>query len=152
LAPASGGSDADMPSANIPSQSSIWRGGESGERAGADASSARTGVEGFTVPGVEASAPVGGRRMPLLRVLGQVSQSYVVTEGPDGVYLVDQHAAHERILLERMVVEWRARAASSQLLLQPLPVELGPAEREAVEAHLEQLHAIGFAIEPFGGD
>jgi DNA mismatch repair protein MutL len=88
----------------------------------------------------------------VLRVLGQVSQSYLITEGPDGVYLVDQHAAHERILLERMVAAWRARAAAAQLLLEPLLVELDSAEREAVEVHLEQLHAIGFATEPFGGD
>jgi DNA mismatch repair protein MutL len=107
---------------------------------------------GFTLPGLDASEPVGGTKLPVLRVLGQVSQSYIITEGPDGVYMVDQHAAHERILLERMVGEWRARAVSSQLLLQPIPVELAPAEREAVEEHLAQLRAIGFEIEPFGGE
>jgi DNA mismatch repair protein MutL len=107
---------------------------------------------GFAVPGVDTAAPVGGTKLPVLRVLGQVSQSYIITEGPDGVYMVDQHAAHERILLERMIEEWRARAVSSQLLLQPVPIELAPAEREAVEAHLEVLRAIGFEIEPFGVD
>jgi DNA mismatch repair protein MutL len=107
---------------------------------------------GFAVPGVQAEGPVGGRKLPILRVLGQVSQSYIITEGPDGMYLVDQHAAHERILLERMIAEWRARASSSQLLLEPVPIELAPAEREAVEAHLDQLGAIGFAVEPFGAD
>ena len=69
---------------------------------------------------------VGGRALPVLRVLGQVSQSYIITEGPDGMYLVDQHAAHERILLERMIAALRARAVASQLLLDPLPVELAP--------------------------
>jgi DNA mismatch repair protein MutL len=107
---------------------------------------------GFAVPGVEPDAPVGGKKLPALRVLGQVSQSYIITEGPDGVYMVDQHAAHERILLERMVEEWRARAVTSQLLLEPLPLELSPTEREAVEDHLEALRRIGFEIEPFGGD
>src|SRR5258708_28172811 len=87
-----------------------------------------------------------------MRVLGQVSQSYIITEGPDGVYMVDQHAAHERVLLERMIAEWRSRAVSSQLLLQPVPVELAPAERESIEEHLDALAQIGFAIEPFGGD
>jgi DNA mismatch repair protein MutL len=95
---------------------------------------------------------VGGAKLPVLRVVGQVSQAYIITEGPDGVYMIDQHAAHERILLERMVAEWQARAVSSQLLLEPLPLELSPAEREAVEDHLEALGRLGFVIEPFGGD
>ncbi len=105
---------------------------------------------GFAVPGADPEAPVGGRKLPAMRVLGQVSQSYIITEGPDGVYMVDQHAAHERILLERMVAEWRARAVTAQLLLEPLTLELSPMEREAVEDHLEALARIGFAIEPFG--
>jgi DNA mismatch repair protein MutL len=66
--------------------------------------------------------------------------------------MVDQHAAHERIVLERMIEQWRAQAVMSQLLLEPLPLELSPAEREAVEDHLESLRRIGFEIEPFGGD
>ncbi|MGZ3581653.1 MAG: DNA mismatch repair endonuclease MutL, partial [Ktedonobacterales bacterium] len=107
---------------------------------------------GFAVPGVAADGPVGGRKLPVLRVLGQVSQSYIITEGPDGMYLVDQHAAHERILLERMIADWRSRQVSSQMLLQPLPVELSAIEREAVEEHLDALKAIGFELEPFGGD
>src|SRR5262249_23033887 len=106
----------------------------------------------FALPGAAMDEPVGGRKLPVLRVLGQVSQSYIITEGPDGVYLVDQHAAHERVLLERMIAEWRARAVSSQLLLQPVPVELAPAERAAVEEHQDALGRIGFVIEPFGGD
>ncbi len=108
--------------------------------------------EGFSVPGVDAAAPVAGAKLPVLRVLGQVSQSYIITEGPDGVYMVDQHAAHERILLERMIAQWRTREVSAQLLLQPVPVELSPGEREAIEDHLEALRAIGFEIEPFGDD
>jgi DNA mismatch repair protein MutL len=107
-------------------------------------------ASGFVVPGTEPAAPVGGRTLPVLRVLGQLSQSYIITEGPDGVYLVDQHAAHERILLERMIAEWQARTVAAQLLLQPLPVELSAAEREAVDDHAGQLSAIGFEIEPFG--
>ena len=105
---------------------------------------------GFAVPGADPDAPIGGRKLPVLRVLGQVSQSYLITEGPDGMYLVDQHAAHERILLERMVAEWRGRAVASQLLLEPLPVELSAVEREAVDDHAERLASIGFVVEPFG--
>jgi DNA mismatch repair protein MutL len=86
-------------------------------------------------------------RLPALRVIGQLSQSYIVTEGPEGMYLVDQHAAHERILLERMVAALQARAALSQLLLTPIKLELAPSEVEAIEEHLEQLTHIGFALQ-----
>jgi DNA mismatch repair protein MutL len=117
------------------------------ERAGAD----QTPVEVMQDAAADEVA-VGGRELPVLRVLGQVSQSYIITEGPDGMYLVDQHAAHERILLERMIAALRERAVASQLLLDPLPVELAPAELEIVSEHLEQLRAIGFEIEPFGAE
>jgi DNA mismatch repair protein MutL len=86
-------------------------------------------------------------RLPVLRVIGQLSQSYIVTEGLEGMYLVDQHAAHERILLERMVAALQAQAALSQLLLTPIKLELAPSEVEAIEEHLEQLRYIGFALQ-----
>ncbi|HEX6541828.1 MAG TPA: DNA mismatch repair endonuclease MutL [Ktedonobacterales bacterium] len=127
---------------------SLWR----GSSVAAGESVARGAAGGFAVPGVAAEGTVGGKKLPALRVLGQVSQAYIITEGPDGVYMVDQHAAHERILLERMIGEWRARGISSQLLLEPQPVDLAATEREAIEDHLEQLRGIGFEIEPFGGD
>lgn len=120
--------------------------------AGVQGAGSNSAAGGFAVPGSAPETLVGGDKIPLMRVLGQVSQSYIITEGPDGVYMVDQHAAHERILLERMVAEWRARAVSSQMLLQPLPIELAATEREAVEEHLESLRAIGFEIEAFGAD
>jgi len=92
-----------------------------------------------------ASAKVS--RLPSLRVVGQLSQSYIVTEGPDGMYLIDQHAAHERILLERMVAALQARSPLSQLLLTPIKLELAPAELGAIEDHLQQLEYIGFTME-----
>ena len=139
------GAPAGEPDAATPDQSPLWN--AAGARGAALDAPLPTG---FAVPGADPEAPVGGRKLPVLRVLGQVSQSYLITEGPDGMYLVDQHAAHERILLERMVAEWRARAIASQLLLDPLPVELSAAEREAVDDHAERLASIGFAVEPFG--
>jgi DNA mismatch repair protein MutL len=87
------------------------------------------------------------RRLPPLRVLGQLSQSYIVAEGSDGMYLIDQHAAHERILLERMVVALQARTPISQLLLTPMRLELAPTELAAIEDHMQQLEHIGFALE-----
>ncbi len=87
------------------------------------------------------------RHLPKLRVVGQLSQSYIVTEGEDGMYLVDQHAAHERILLERMVAALQARTPISQLLLSPVQLELAPTEVEAIEEHLAQLEHIGFRVQ-----
>jgi DNA mismatch repair protein MutL len=90
--------------------------------------------------------PGQSRKLPRLRVVGQVAQSFIVTEGADGMYLVDQHAAHERILLERMVAALKARAPLSQLLLTPIALDLSPTEFEAFEEHLPQLEQIGFSL------
>ncbi len=87
------------------------------------------------------------QHLPSLRVVGQLSQSYIVAEGSDGMYLVDQHAAHERILLERMVAALKARAPISQMLLTPIQLELAPRELEALEDHHKQLEHIGFVLE-----
>ncbi|GAC1458065.1 MAG: DNA mismatch repair endonuclease MutL [Ktedonobacteraceae bacterium] len=87
------------------------------------------------------------RRLPHLRVVGQLSQSYIVTEGEDGMYLIDQHAAHERILLERMVASMRARTPIAQLLLTPMDLSLAPSELEAIENYQQQLTQIGFSFE-----
>ncbi len=101
------------------------------------------------MPGIsnERTASAKVSRLPSLRVVGQLSQSYIVTEGSDGMYLIDQHAAHERILLERMVAALQARTPLSQLLLTPVKLELSPAELEAIEEHLQQLESIGFTLE-----
>src|SRR5713101_2909927 len=95
----------------------------------------------------ELMAAAAVSRLPALRVVGQLCQSFIVTEGPDGMYLIDQHAAHERILLERMVAALQARTPLSQLLLAPIKLELAPAELGAIEDHLQQLEHIGFALE-----
>jgi len=87
------------------------------------------------------------RHLPHLRVVGQLSQSYIVTEGEDGMYLIDQHAAHERILLERMVAAMKARTPISQLLLTPMNLSLAPSELEAIEDYQQQLTQIGFSLE-----
>jgi len=86
------------------------------------------------------------RQLPRLRVVGQLSQSYIVTEGEDGMYLIDQHAAHERILLERMVAAMKARTPIAQLLLTPMDLPLAPSELEAIEEHQQQLTQIGFSL------
>lgn len=95
---------------------------------------------------VQQELPDGHGRLPALRVIGQFAQSYIITEGQDGLYLIDQHAAHERILLERMVAALQARASLSQLLLTPISLKLSPVELNAIEEHAEQLEHIGFDL------
>ncbi len=88
----------------------------------------------------------------MLRVVGQVSASYIVAEGPAGIYLIDQHAAHERILYEQMMAQRRAGNVPSQRLLQPIPIQLSPAAAATLAAEMEEMARLGFELEPFGPD
>jgi DNA mismatch repair protein MutL len=91
-------------------------------------------------------------KLPMLRVLGQLGQTYIIAEGPGGMYLIDQHAAHERVLYERFTAERARMAVASQQLLSPLPLELTPRQHAAMAEHVEALTELGFEIEPFGGE
>ncbi len=86
-----------------------------------------------------------------MRVVGQIRQMYIITEGPDGLYLIDQHAAHERILYEKLAAQKAQAAVPRQQLLEPAVLELSPGQAAIVEAELETLTEVGFDIEPFGG-
>lgn len=97
-------------------------------------------------------APAHPRTLPVLRVVGQVGAMYIVAEGPAGLYLVDQHAAHERILYERFMAEHAAQQPAAQHVLTGSTVELTPAAARRVEEALDVLRALGFEIEPFGGN
>ncbi len=88
--------------------------------------------------------------LPPLRVIGQVATMFIVTEGPDGIYLIDQHAAHERILYERMLAAWMQRSIVSQPLLEPQTVTLPLADAGYLEELLPTLRALGLDVEPFG--
>ena len=89
--------------------------------------------------------------LPALRVLGQVQNTYVVAEGADGMYLIDQHAAHERVVFERVGADMQTRSSQVQALLEPAAVELDPRQREVMEAQAELFSSLGFDVEPFGG-
>ncbi len=88
--------------------------------------------------------------LPVLRVIGQARETYILAEGPDGVYLIDQHAAHERVLYEEIRNRFSERSTETQALLEPETVELSPAHAAIIESHMDELVAAGFAIEPFG--
>ena len=113
----------------------------------AAASAANRPVDGN---GPAAAAMTPQQALPTLRVVGQVRLTYIVAESPDGMYLVDQHAAHERVLFDRIVRQAAQREVPSQPLLTPAAVELTPAQAETLESHQEFLQAYGFGLEPFG--
>ncbi len=92
-------------------------------------------------------AAPGATRLPPLRPLGQVADAYVVAEGPDGLYLLDQHAAHERVFFERLAAP---RPVATQPLVAPLPVSLGPERYRRWEEAAQEIAAAGFTVEPFG--
>lgn len=99
----------------------------------------------------EPSAPGLIEKVPLLRLIGQLGRLYIAAEGPDGLYLIDQHSAHERILYEQMVNS-RTGKAASQLLLDPAVVHLNQSLVEIFESRLEILTSIGFRASIFGPD
>jgi len=108
------------------------------------------GPSGAEAPGESVFVP-SADRLPPLRVVGQLGATYVVAEGPEGMYLIDQHAAHERVLFEQLLAERERAEVASQALLEPQPVELSPESASLLEEHLEVLGSLGFRVEPFGG-
>jgi len=109
---------------------------------------------GRVLSGAEGSESEAGQaafvNMPLLRLIGQIGATYLVAEGPDGLYLVDQHAAHERILFEKLMLQYDKRDVPSQALLEPMSVTLPPAQTTVLEEQLELLNRFGFQAESFG--
>ncbi|MEM9555935.1 MAG: DNA mismatch repair endonuclease MutL [Acidobacteriota bacterium] len=99
------------------------------------------------------SSPLGGRggSLPPFRLLGQYKGSLILLEGHDGLYLVDQHAAHERLLYERLRRAMAARTPASQNLLQPLLLEMAPAEAMRLSELVEPLERCGFVVRPMSG-
>lgn len=89
-------------------------------------------------------------KLPMLRVLGQIASTYIIAEGPDGLYLIDQHAAHERVLYEQLRAERAGANVAIQELLDPAPIQLTPAQSAIFEAQRDALASVGFRIEPFG--
>jgi DNA mismatch repair protein MutL len=107
-------------------------------------------LSGATTPDGSVLVP-STDRLPPLRVIGQVGATYIIAEGPQGMYLIDQHAAHERVLFERLLAEREQATVATQALLEPQPMELSPEALGILEEHLERLHDLGFQVEPFGG-
>ncbi len=103
---------------------------------------------------------LAGAGVPLLRLVGQIASAYLVAEGPDGLYLIDQHAAHERVLFESFMAMWVGTNQSpdgsgqsnipAQVLLQPVTVDLPSSSARLIEEQLPILNRLGFQVELFG--
>ena len=105
-------------------------------------------VETGAADGLAQALP-GANRLPLLRLIGQVGATYLVAEGPDGLYLIDQHAAHERVLFERFRNRGKGQFPA-QTLLEPVTVQLAPQTSRLLEEQLPFLGRLGFQVDAFG--
>jgi DNA mismatch repair protein MutL len=114
----------------------------------------------LSAPTIPKQVGIAGVGVPILRLIGQIASAYLVAEGPDGLYLIDQHAAHERVLFESLIAIWSessrlgeaepTRHAPSQILLRPVSVDLPPASARLIEDQLPILNQLGFQVELFG--
>jgi DNA mismatch repair protein MutL len=99
-----------------------------------------------------ASVAQASKGLPALRILGQLAQTYILAEGPEGLYLIDQHAAHERVLWERLMAQHARGELPSQPLLNPVVVTLPAESANLLADQRDMLHGLGFEIEPFGSN
>jgi len=88
--------------------------------------------------------------LPILRLVGQIGATYIIAEGPDGLYLIDQHAAHERVLFEKILTQHNQNNIPSQIMLSPQLVQMTPANAKILEEQLPILQHFGFEVVEFG--
>lgn len=92
------------------------------------------------------------KALPDIKIIGQIFGTYWIIEYDDSVYMIDQHAAHEKVMYERFVKEISENKVTSQNLLPPVVVTLSGSQSQIVEEIKEHLYKLGFEIEPFGGN
>ena len=126
---------------------------------------APTSGSGLAPAGEDWSAPVSvseiaptseGKAAPAsikpLMPLGQFRDTFIIAVDEDGIAIIDQHVAHERVLFERITERLTSGRLESQRLLEPMLVEMSVAARQALAAHTSELERLGFEVEEFGGD
>ena len=84
--------------------------------------------------------------------LGQFRDTFIVAVDNDGIVIIDQHVAHERILFEQVLAQFNEGTTETQRLLEPLVIDLPPECRSSLERHVDDLTRLGFDVQPFGGD
>src|ERR687897_1890591 len=84
--------------------------------------------------------------------LGQFRDTFIIAVDADGIAIIDQHVAHERVLFEQVMERLTSGRLEGQRLLTPILIELSPAQRQALQQHAATLDRFGMEIEEFGGD
>ncbi|MDR3747641.1 MAG: DNA mismatch repair endonuclease MutL [Acidobacteriota bacterium] len=108
------------------------------------------GENGCSTVVPEDDAPVGLESLATLKPVGQIRDSFILAVNPQGLWIIDQHVAHERILFEKICEQRLAESPEKQQLLMPLIVELTPGQMAVFAEISGELHRNGFEIEPFG--
>jgi DNA mismatch repair protein MutL len=111
-------------------------------------SAAETAAHTSRIEAEQAAANLN--QLASLRPLGQLRESFILATGPDGLWIIDQHVAHERILFEKILRDRQVEKVQRQRLLMPLLVELKPAQMVVFARIAEELEHNGFEVEPFG--
>jgi DNA mismatch repair protein MutL len=98
--------------------------------------------------------PTGGIAVAMkpLMPLGQFRDTFIIAVDADGIAIIDQHVAHERVLFERVMEKLSSGRLESQRLLEPILVELSPEGRQALLSHAADLDRLGFGVDDFGGE
>ena len=121
-----------------------------------DSALAPTSESPIAPTGEAAFAPTSDRDLtPTIRPmmpLGQFRDTFIIAVDEEGIAIIDQHVAHERVLFERITERLTSGRLESQRLLEPMILELPPATRHALTTHAAELERLGFEIEEFGGD
>ncbi len=104
---------------------------------------------GLPQPAQAGQTEMPSGQLPILRLIGQIGATYLVAEGPDGLYLIDQHAAHERVLFEHYQKQLNG-PIPAQSLLEPALIQLPPHSAQALQEKLPLLGHLGFQVEAFG--
>jgi DNA mismatch repair protein MutL len=107
--------------------------------------------ESGLAPTNEAEMSGGGAIRPMI-ALGQFRDTFIIAVDEEGIAIIDQHVAHERVLFERITERLTSGTLESQRLLVPMLVELSSGGRQALIAHATDLERLGFEVEDFGGD
>ncbi|MEP2716445.1 MAG: DNA mismatch repair protein MutL, partial [Pseudophaeobacter sp.] len=107
-------------------------------------------------PGPLSDAPEGtvsgAEQLPLGAARGQVHENYIIAQTADGMVIVDQHAAHERLVYEKLKTQMAENGVAAQALLIPEIVELGSNDCARLLAHAEAMQKFGLGLEAFGGN
>ena len=117
------------------------------------------GASALPIVGANPLSPVGATSAPIavptirpMTALGQFRDTFIIAIDDEGIAIIDQHVAHERVLFERITERLMSGTLESQRLLVPMLVDLPPAARQVLTSHAADLERLGFELEEFGGD